>query len=191
MRMTGRRCKRIRGLGDRSQPGRLGEIDLEAVALALIAAGHFGAGVAEVLLHMRLLDLRGGGEAGAQRVAAEGALAARLRSDRREFPPSSRIFARAARRACRSVARRRRRRSCARCGRNSGPCAMRPRRIQVSSKATGQVSGREPRPISTSRQPVLPLIVSRAPAASKSRSSRSRLRSDSGPRVEADDLGAA
>ena len=57
----------------RSQPGGLGEIDPKAVAFPLIAAGHFGAGVAKVFLHMRLFDLRRGGEAGAQGMAAEGA----------------------------------------------------------------------------------------------------------------------
>ena len=57
------------------QPRRLGEIDPEPIAFALIAAGHFGAGVAEVLLHVRFLDLRRRGEAGAQRMAPKGALA--------------------------------------------------------------------------------------------------------------------
>ena len=66
---------RIKRVDPALQPRGLGEIDLEPVAFALIAAGHFGAGVAEVLLHMRFLDLRRGGEAGAQRMAAEGALA--------------------------------------------------------------------------------------------------------------------
>ena len=60
------------------EPRGLGEIDPKAVAFPLVAAGHFGAGVAEVLLHMRLLDLRRGGEAGAQRMAAEGAFALAL-----------------------------------------------------------------------------------------------------------------
>ena len=41
---------------------------------------------------------------------------------------------------------------------------MRPSRSQVSRRATGQVSAREPRPISTSRQPVLPRMVRRAPS---------------------------
>ena len=54
------------------EAGRLGEVDREPVAFALVAAGHFGAGVAEVLLHVGLLDLGGRGEAGAQRMAAEG-----------------------------------------------------------------------------------------------------------------------
>ena len=63
---------------------------------------------------------------------------------------------------------------------------MRPSRIQVSSMATGQVSGREPRPISTSRQPVLPLMVSSRPPPfcdrrrRISRSSRFRPRSAPG-----------
>ncbi len=71
MRITGRRCKRVGGLGDRSQPGRSGEIDLEPVALALIAAGHFRAGVAEMALDMCFFDFRGAGEAGAQRMAGK------------------------------------------------------------------------------------------------------------------------
>jgi len=53
----------------------LGQIDLEPIALALIATGHLGAGVAKMFLHVRLFDPRGGGEAGAQRMAAKGALA--------------------------------------------------------------------------------------------------------------------
>ena len=75
MRMSGRRCKCVGGFGDRSQPGRLGEIDLEPVAFALITPCHFSAGVAEVALDMGFLDLRRGGEAGAQRMAPKGALA--------------------------------------------------------------------------------------------------------------------
>lgn len=57
------------------QPRRLGQIDFESVAFPLVSAGHLGAGVSKVLLHMCLLDLRGGGEAGAQRVPGEGAFA--------------------------------------------------------------------------------------------------------------------
>ena len=56
---------------DAYRPSRLSKVDLEPVALALVAAGHFGAGVAEMLLNVGFLDLSGGGEAGAQRVAAE------------------------------------------------------------------------------------------------------------------------
>ena len=56
----------------RSQPRSPGEIDLEPVAFALMSPGHFGAGVAEVFLHMHFLDLRRGGEPGAQGMAAEG-----------------------------------------------------------------------------------------------------------------------
>ena len=54
-----------------SQPRGLGEIDLEPVALPLVSAGHFSAGVAEMALDMRLLDFRGAGEAGAQRMAGK------------------------------------------------------------------------------------------------------------------------
>ena len=49
-----------------SQAGGLGEVDAEAIATALVAAGHFGAGVAELFLHIALVDLGGGGQAGAQ-----------------------------------------------------------------------------------------------------------------------------
>ena len=66
------------------QPGRLSEIDLESVALALVAAGHFSAGVAEMFLNVGLLDLGGGGEAGAQRVAAEREPPLALGQGRRE-----------------------------------------------------------------------------------------------------------
>lgn len=49
--------------------------------------------------------------------------------------------------------------------RKRGPCETRPSRTQVSSRATGQMSAFEPRPISTSHQPVLPRIVRSAPSA--------------------------
>jgi hypothetical protein len=39
---------------------------LEPVALALVAAGHLGAGVAEMFLNVGFLDLGGGGEPGAE-----------------------------------------------------------------------------------------------------------------------------
>jgi len=54
-----------------SQPRRLGQVDPEPIAFPLIAAGHFGAGVAEMALDMRFLDFRGAGEAGAQRMAGK------------------------------------------------------------------------------------------------------------------------
>ena len=44
---------------------------MESVALALVAPGHLSAGVAEMFLNVGFLDLGGGGEAGAQRVASE------------------------------------------------------------------------------------------------------------------------
>lgn len=56
--------------------------------------------------------------------------------------------------------------------RNRGPHAMRPKRIQLSSATTGQVWSLEPRPTSTSRQPVLPRRVTSSPCRQKSRSSR-------------------
>ena len=53
------------------KPSRLCKVDREPVALALVTTGHFGAGVAQMLLNVGLLDLGRGGEAGAQRMAAE------------------------------------------------------------------------------------------------------------------------
>jgi hypothetical protein len=53
------------------QPRRLGEVDAESVALALVAAGHLGTGVAQLLLHVAFIDLRGGGETGPQRMPGE------------------------------------------------------------------------------------------------------------------------
>jgi hypothetical protein len=53
------------------QPRRLSEINLKPVAFALIPAGHFSAGVAEMPLNVGLFDLGGGGKAGAERMAAE------------------------------------------------------------------------------------------------------------------------
>ena len=53
------------------QPCSLRKVDREPIASALVAAGHFGAGVAEMLLDVGLLDLGRGGEAGAERMAAE------------------------------------------------------------------------------------------------------------------------
>lgn len=50
---------------------RLRQIDPEPVPSSLIASGHLGAGVAELLLDVALVDLGRGGEAGAQRVAGE------------------------------------------------------------------------------------------------------------------------
>src|ERR1700733_9032734 len=54
------------------KPRGFGEVHLEPVAFALVAAGHFGAGVAEGVLHMRLFDLGRRGQTGAQRMAGEG-----------------------------------------------------------------------------------------------------------------------
>jgi hypothetical protein len=51
--------------------GGFGEIDAEAIAPALIAAGHFGAGVAELFLHVALIDFGGAGETGPQGMACE------------------------------------------------------------------------------------------------------------------------
>ena len=49
----------------------LRQIDPEPVSAALVTAGHFGRGMAELFLHMALVDLCRGGEAGAQRMAGE------------------------------------------------------------------------------------------------------------------------
>ena len=57
--------------GRASEARRLGEIDPEAVAAALIASGHFGGGVAELPLHITLVDLGGRGKARAQGMAGE------------------------------------------------------------------------------------------------------------------------
>ena len=67
---------------------------------------------------------------------------------------------------------------------------MRPSRSQVSRRATGQVSAREPRPISTSRQPVLPRMVRSAPSGKISIQPEpsSRL---AGAAIEPDDFRAA
>lgn len=58
----------------------LGDVHPEPVPAALIPAGHFGVGVAKLLLHMPLLNLNlsRGGEAGAQAVAGEEGRTARL-----------------------------------------------------------------------------------------------------------------
>ena len=55
-------------IGGVSEAGGLGQIDTKTVATALVAAGHFRAGVAELLLDVALVDLGRGGEAGAQRI---------------------------------------------------------------------------------------------------------------------------
>ncbi len=48
-----------------SQPGGFRQVDAKPIAAALVAAGHFGAGVAELSLHVAFLDFRRRGEAGA------------------------------------------------------------------------------------------------------------------------------
>ena len=75
-------------------------------------------------------------------------------------------------------------------GRKRGPWLMRPSRSQVSRRATGQVSGREPRPISTSRQPVLPRMVRSAPFGEEF-DPAGAVFGLAGPAIEADDFGAA
>ena len=85
------------------QPRGLGQIDAEAVAPALIAPGHFGAGVAELLLHVAFVDFRRGGEAGAQRMAGE--FRARSPSLRSPRTPAARAVALTSRATCLSVSR--------------------------------------------------------------------------------------
>ncbi|MET3778153.1 hypothetical protein ABID20_003740 [Rhizobium alvei] len=53
------------------EPGRFSEIHPETVTPALITAGHFGAGVAELFLDIALIDLRRRGKAGAQWVTGK------------------------------------------------------------------------------------------------------------------------
>lgn len=53
----------------RLQPCGCGEIDAEAIAAALIVAGHFGTGVTEVFLDIAFVDVGIGGKACAQGMA--------------------------------------------------------------------------------------------------------------------------
>lgn len=62
-----------------SEPRGFGEIDPKTVAPALVLAGHLGAGMAELLLDVALVDLGRGGEAGAQRMPGELRLPLALR----------------------------------------------------------------------------------------------------------------
>lgn len=54
-----------------SKPRRPGEIDPEAIAAALIFAGHFRTGMAELLLDVTLVYFGRGRKAGTQRMARE------------------------------------------------------------------------------------------------------------------------
>jgi Replication protein C C-terminal region len=83
----------------RSQARRLGQIDPEPIAAALVAPGHFGRDVAELLLHVALVDLGRGGEAGAQRMPGElsfalafGQIAAHAGGERGAFDQSGNVF---------------------------------------------------------------------------------------------------
>ena len=62
-----------------SKASSLGEIDAEPVSSALVSACHLGGGMAELLLHMALIDLCGGGEAGPQQMAGKERAALGLR----------------------------------------------------------------------------------------------------------------
>ena len=158
-----------------SEARRLGEIDAKAVAAALIAAGHFGGGVAEVLLHIALVDLGGRGEASAQRMPREcllplalGQVAANASRERGTFDQPGDVPVGQPLGADLAADDRR----------NTGPRSMRPNFSQVSSATTGQVASEEPRPISTSRQPVFPRSVSSSPSSKNS--SQPPLRPSSG-----------
>ena len=48
------------------QSRRRGEVDPKTVATPLVLAGHLGAGVAKLLLHITLINLGRGSQAGAQ-----------------------------------------------------------------------------------------------------------------------------
>ena len=61
----------------RLEPRRLGQVDPEPVPAALVASGHLGGGVPELLLDMALVDLGGTGQAGTERMAREERLARR------------------------------------------------------------------------------------------------------------------
>jgi len=54
-----------KGFRSASQPRRLGQVDAEPVTPALIAPGHFGAGMAKVFLDMAFIDLGAAGKTGA------------------------------------------------------------------------------------------------------------------------------
>lgn len=54
------------GAGISSQPRRLCQIDTEAATPALVAAGHFGAGMAELFLHISFIDFGTAGQPRAQ-----------------------------------------------------------------------------------------------------------------------------
>ena len=149
----------------RSQPRRLGQIDTKAVAAPLVAAGHFRRSVAEVLLDVAFVDLGRRGEPGAQRVpgklllpVAFGQIAANARGDRQALDEARDV----------AVVELSDPTSRPTTARNSGPRAMRANCSQVLSAATGQVASVEPRPISTSRQPVLPRKVRSTPSSKNS-----------------------
>ena len=130
-----------------------------------VAAGHFRRSVAELLLDVAFVDLGRRGQAGAQRVPGRlllplacGKIAAHACREREALDqardvavvtcsdPTSRPTA----------------------ARNTGPRAMRANFSRASTAATGQVRSVEPRPISTSRQSVLPRKVRSAPSSKNS-----------------------
>ena len=88
---TGSR-RSARSRAGRSKAGSRGEIDAEAISPALIAARHFGRGMAELLLHIAFIDLCRRGQACAQRMPGEfplpfafGKIAAHAGRERRRF----------------------------------------------------------------------------------------------------------
>ncbi len=143
----------------------LGETHPEAVAAELIATGHLRRSLDDVLLDVALVALGRRGELGAQRVSEEFLLWLAFRE----------IAAHACRE--REALDQARDAAVATCSdptsrptgaRNMGPLAMRANFSRASTLATGQVRSEEPRPISTSRQPVLPRKVRSTPSSKNS-----------------------
>ena len=112
-----------------------------------------------MFLHIALIHLGRGGEAGPQRVAPQNRCS-RWLSERLPRTPAARAA---------FLTRRATSWSCSRSGptslplpvtrRKRGPLAILANLIQVSVATTGQVASEEPRPTSTSRHPVLPRKV--------------------------------
>jgi len=121
--------------------------------------------MAEVLLHVAFVDLGRRRQAGAQRVAGELLLPLALRKvaahacgDRQALDQARDVAVVEFFRSDLGPT----------TARNTGPRAMRANFSQAVSAATGQVRSDEPRPISTSRQPVLPRSVRSTPSSKNS-----------------------
>ncbi len=143
----------------------LGHVDPEAIAPTLVAARHFRRSVAEVLLDVAFVDLGRRGQAGVQRVPGRlllplacGKIAAHACREREALDQARDVaVVTCSDSTSRPTA-----------ARNTGPRAMRANISRASSAATGQVRSEEPRPISTSRQPVLPRKVRSTPSSKNS-----------------------